>query len=603
MPDIDSGSSDFAFDPFCTVTIQGGGIYGLSLLGQLRALEQENLIPIIYAGTSAGAIIAALAWAGYSAEDILAELADLARRNRLVPLLGRFAYDAKGRPLVPARLGRIAARCAALADSFGERSEARVLGRTATFPLPRTPLLGRAALALAFLVNIDSLRSVGSIVAALRRGGIFEGHGFERWVDDLLRRKLDPDESIARSRLLTFNDCFQIHYVRSQRYQPALFMTVTDLGRREPLLINSLDPAFRDVPVAGAVRASAGFPAAFTPRHLRIERTKAGAPTTAEDHRVGAPMRAEAGRFVDGGVMANFPLWLVARRFRETLWQGGRLNPTGSPEPLATPLRALAFRPVLHIGLRVVDRQPDPATDRIGDVVDSCGALGRPWGALRSIGEMMTGGARTLLEDQLLAPTQRKLTVTQARSATGAPGGVLAVDRLTPYHLKTMFDLGKVAAQQVFRGLSFDLPRGDVALSTRDGKRSTVLERLEELIAAARYNFCAMSALPDPAPRANLVRANLFIPQASSLTMIYHAGFAGDPDAGLRFPVPTPAWPAFATPSAKPSCATTNGLSPTARSLRSPRRRKAASSSLCRTGSWWSRSSIRWNLPAAIRTR
>src|SRR5262249_51174766 len=52
------------FDRLATVTIQGGGVYGLSLLGQLQALVKMRMQPVALAGTSAGAIVATLYWAG-----------------------------------------------------------------------------------------------------------------------------------------------------------------------------------------------------------------------------------------------------------------------------------------------------------------------------------------------------------------------------------------------------------------------------------------------------------------------------------------------------------------------------------------------------------
>ncbi len=49
------------FDRYATITIQGGGVYGLNLLGQLAELvDEKEIIPISLAGNSAGAIIATL---------------------------------------------------------------------------------------------------------------------------------------------------------------------------------------------------------------------------------------------------------------------------------------------------------------------------------------------------------------------------------------------------------------------------------------------------------------------------------------------------------------------------------------------------------------
>ena len=59
------------FDRLAVLTIQGGGVYGLNMLGQLSAvIDQYKVIPMAYAGTSAGAVVAAISWAGYSPKQI-----------------------------------------------------------------------------------------------------------------------------------------------------------------------------------------------------------------------------------------------------------------------------------------------------------------------------------------------------------------------------------------------------------------------------------------------------------------------------------------------------------------------------------------------------
>lgn len=57
--------------PFACITIQGGGIYGLSLLGQLEAVRRRGLSPVALAGTSAGAIVATLFWARLTPDAVL----------------------------------------------------------------------------------------------------------------------------------------------------------------------------------------------------------------------------------------------------------------------------------------------------------------------------------------------------------------------------------------------------------------------------------------------------------------------------------------------------------------------------------------------------
>lgn len=53
------------------MVLSGGGARGLSHVGVFKALAEEGIHPQVIAGTSAGAIVAALHAAGYSAEEML----------------------------------------------------------------------------------------------------------------------------------------------------------------------------------------------------------------------------------------------------------------------------------------------------------------------------------------------------------------------------------------------------------------------------------------------------------------------------------------------------------------------------------------------------
>jgi predicted acylesterase/phospholipase RssA len=76
------------------VAIQGGGVYALSLLGQAKAILDKEYIPLAFAGTSGGAILACLLWCGLSPDQIEAEFIQMMERdaqsllNLLSPLTG-----------------------------------------------------------------------------------------------------------------------------------------------------------------------------------------------------------------------------------------------------------------------------------------------------------------------------------------------------------------------------------------------------------------------------------------------------------------------------------------------------------------------------------
>jgi predicted acylesterase/phospholipase RssA len=80
------------FDRNAVVTVQGGGLYGLTLLGQMAAtLERSKVLAL--AGTSAGAIIAALVWAGWSPIELRNRLCCQAKHRYLHSLPGHFEPD------------------------------------------------------------------------------------------------------------------------------------------------------------------------------------------------------------------------------------------------------------------------------------------------------------------------------------------------------------------------------------------------------------------------------------------------------------------------------------------------------------------------------
>lgn len=79
------------------LVFKGGGVKGVALVGALAVLEERGFVPQNLAGTSAGAIVAVLHAAGYTADELHELLADLdfehfldgAWEDRLPGLLGK----------------------------------------------------------------------------------------------------------------------------------------------------------------------------------------------------------------------------------------------------------------------------------------------------------------------------------------------------------------------------------------------------------------------------------------------------------------------------------------------------------------------------------
>ena len=88
--DRNNTTDGFEFDKRAVVTIQGGGLYALTLLGQLSAVLQDDIQIHAIAGTSAGAIIATLIWAGWSPRELRDRLSEYAREKTLELLPGEY---------------------------------------------------------------------------------------------------------------------------------------------------------------------------------------------------------------------------------------------------------------------------------------------------------------------------------------------------------------------------------------------------------------------------------------------------------------------------------------------------------------------------------
>jgi NTE family protein len=95
---VDDSATPPAERDFVDLVCEGGGVRGVALVGALAVLEERGFLPQNLAGTSAGAVVATLKAAGYTAAEIyaimtgprfsFAQVADRAWEDR-IPLLGK----------------------------------------------------------------------------------------------------------------------------------------------------------------------------------------------------------------------------------------------------------------------------------------------------------------------------------------------------------------------------------------------------------------------------------------------------------------------------------------------------------------------------------
>lgn len=525
-----------SFDKLCTVTLQGGGLFGFGLLGQLQAVKEAGLTPIAYAGASAGGLVATLAWAGYSPGEIKAEFRDAVIND---------AENLMGSPLGDARAAN---RTELLSLGWFKKK----FGNTGA----QEGALGRHQARLMVLkmsvgMQLQWKRLYGGIFMPR---GVFPGEGFEAKIDAMLRRKLqeelsalsEPAYTAIRARTdaphiespefasyrPTFRDFFYSHYAEGRsRFQPALILSVTNLTLREPQFIDSLRSAYEHLVISDVVMATTAFPFVMRPRTLAIVRDKANNFEPASRASLArhfeavrdakaSPLELSKECFVDGGVVANFPIWAVAKYVRQTLYGltitkpmealrtadgerfvvGGALSPHAA-DPAASlgamankdddnsfaPLRGLAFRPMVHVGLRLTDagfafsEQQRGRPVAFGDIdpsawtgVNAEHLIKKPSTYFGRLVGMLATDTRNYFEEQAIAEStrvpssfhrQRLIIVNQRKDAVGWNGHLFEFTSIQKSDIERMFSNGQEEAATVFEKLDFSLPRPKAAIA------------------------------------------------------------------------------------------------------------------------------------------
>ncbi len=246
------------------LVFEGGGAKGVAFAGALEALAARGHRTGRLVGTSAGAIAAALSAAGYGPEEMQAAMAEeRAGRSRFLdffdtPGPGDFSFEVRTRSLLGRALKKIDLPWipAALEEDF----DRLLLGA-----LLRQPGFAR-------------------LFSLVELGGLFRGEALARWVAEKLEAKGIPGG-------ISFEGFHR-------RTGADLTVVAADPAGREMLVLNHRTAP--ELPVAAAVRMSAGIPFVWQPVRWRGEwglyrgRPKAG-------HGI-----------VDGGLLSNFPLRLAA---------------------------------------------------------------------------------------------------------------------------------------------------------------------------------------------------------------------------------------------------------------------------------------------------
>jgi len=580
---VDSSATDSSFDGLCTITLQGGGVLGFSLVGQLEAIDDmPQLRPLAYAGASAGALVACLRWAGVKAADIGAIFQEEVKRDGgIEALLGPAASETSRWSASLPRVQKIfdKVRKAILNGGPALNADKSGKGRLGQFVGDSIGSVGTAAWGVA---NWRLLRR------SFRNGGFFAGGGvadlLDRHLRDRLRAEIEtakaacaardededgpevaawlkaiglPDPSTPafeqhRPRFIDF-DVVRYRLGGNHADAAALLLSITNAETGRPVFVDSYNAAFEHLVISDAVRASIGFPMAFQPQPITyVKKTgdKASPATretlirtkAASSHDTHKTLDLESNAFIDGGMSANFPIWAVARYMRQTLYghtpgldaetvRLDRPNDPADAERFTSNGSKLDHHLPTGTPHAKDTRIDSPAralafrpTLHIGlNIIEDRAAQGGP---LSRILDSALSGARKFHEDLALADHQRLLLIDQRLSETGWPDAfILDFRELKAEGLpKLMREKGKKAATEKLKELPEDLawpsPHGDPGKPERSID-SVLSDAAKSTLELLKYAVTAKGdGAQTAAPKA--VIARLLLVKGAELHQFHH---------------------------------------------------------------------------------
>lgn len=257
------------------LVLEGGGAKALAHVGTLKALEEENFQLVGLAGTSAGAIVAALRSAGYKADEIVNPLTG-------TTILDLYA-EITGQKVTPIGLiGKWQWMFVQLLRYFSDSDALKVLlykSITVT-----TAMMVVVTILFGFIVALACIGIISILLTLVflavfqffwRRGGIASARDFRDVLGKLLSQKVFGAGS---ERPLTMGDL-------NTADRPYLRIVAADISTRQLKLFSSTSEQDKDILVADAVCASMCIPFIFRP------------------WRIGDRYH------VDGGIVSNLPAW------------------------------------------------------------------------------------------------------------------------------------------------------------------------------------------------------------------------------------------------------------------------------------------------------
>ena len=245
------------------LVFEGGGAKGIVFVGALNALLEQGHSYRRLVGTSAGAITATLCAAGYTPDEMLACI------NQKTP---------DGKPIFSTFMDR------PTAEDF---NDAYINDSLTMRAFKAVNLFGLQRYLIRGLLNNSIYSRLFSFV---ERGGFYSGRTFLTWMQDRLAAK-------GHDREITLEALFK-------QTQKDLSLVATNVGLREMLVLNHRTAP--NLPVARAVRMSMSIP--FVWEEVIWDATWQYKPFDETNKHIANT------RIVDGGVLSNFPMELIAER-------------------------------------------------------------------------------------------------------------------------------------------------------------------------------------------------------------------------------------------------------------------------------------------------